>query len=187
MREAVVEFWNGGDKPTLDNVRDPEWLAQPFEQAHARRATRRHLRARLRRASLPADHHLRLSGRNVAALQEQARRARVRRALRDLRRRHGDRQRLHRVERSAGAAPPLRDAARNGGTRRRRSASHGRGLPARALLRHAADRRRRHRHRPRDDDHDRIEIDPRRHSVSAAAARRATSASRKICAPPNES
>ncbi len=36
----------------------------------------------------------------------------LRRALRDLRRRHGDRQRLHRVERSAGAAPPLRDAAR---------------------------------------------------------------------------
>lgn len=26
MREAVVEFWKGEDKPTLDNVRDPEWL-----------------------------------------------------------------------------------------------------------------------------------------------------------------
>ena len=26
MREAVVEFWPGADKPTLDNVRDPEWL-----------------------------------------------------------------------------------------------------------------------------------------------------------------
>jgi lysyl-tRNA synthetase class 2 len=26
MREAVVEFWNSGDKPSLDNVRDPEWL-----------------------------------------------------------------------------------------------------------------------------------------------------------------
>jgi lysyl-tRNA synthetase class 2 len=26
MREAVVEHWDGDDKPTLDNVRDPEWL-----------------------------------------------------------------------------------------------------------------------------------------------------------------
>jgi lysyl-tRNA synthetase class 2 len=26
MREAVCEFWTGGDKPSLDNVRDPEWL-----------------------------------------------------------------------------------------------------------------------------------------------------------------
>ncbi len=26
MREAVVEFWPGDDKPTLDNVRDPDWL-----------------------------------------------------------------------------------------------------------------------------------------------------------------
>src|SRR5260370_41403342 len=26
MREAVMEFWEGADRPTLDNVRDPEWL-----------------------------------------------------------------------------------------------------------------------------------------------------------------
>jgi lysyl-tRNA synthetase class 2 len=26
MREAVIEFWEGADSPTLDNVRDPEWL-----------------------------------------------------------------------------------------------------------------------------------------------------------------
>lgn len=26
MREALVEFWPGTDKPTLDNVKDPEWL-----------------------------------------------------------------------------------------------------------------------------------------------------------------
>ena len=26
MREAVIEFWEGADRPTLDNVRDPEWL-----------------------------------------------------------------------------------------------------------------------------------------------------------------
>jgi lysyl-tRNA synthetase class 2 len=28
MREAVIEFWPGGGKPSLDNVRDPEWLAR---------------------------------------------------------------------------------------------------------------------------------------------------------------
>ncbi len=26
MREAAVEFWSGADKPTLDNIKDPEWL-----------------------------------------------------------------------------------------------------------------------------------------------------------------
>jgi lysyl-tRNA synthetase class 2 len=26
MREAIIEFWEGADRPTLDNVRDPEWL-----------------------------------------------------------------------------------------------------------------------------------------------------------------
>ncbi|HYO83867.1 MAG TPA: lysine--tRNA ligase [Bryobacteraceae bacterium] len=38
MREAVVEFWGSADRPSLDNVRDPEWLrsrsgkASPGEQ-----------------------------------------------------------------------------------------------------------------------------------------------------------
>lgn len=26
MREALIEFWPNGDKPSLDNVKDPEWL-----------------------------------------------------------------------------------------------------------------------------------------------------------------
>jgi lysyl-tRNA synthetase, class II len=26
MREAVIEFWPNADKPSMDNVRDPEWL-----------------------------------------------------------------------------------------------------------------------------------------------------------------
>lgn len=26
MREAVVEFWKGGDRPSLDDVKNPEWL-----------------------------------------------------------------------------------------------------------------------------------------------------------------
>ncbi len=28
MREAVCEFWKGPVKPSMDNVRDPEWLSQ---------------------------------------------------------------------------------------------------------------------------------------------------------------
>ena len=48
----------------------------------------------------------------------------------------------------------------------------GRGLPAGAVLRHAANRRRRHRHRPADDGAHQFALDPRRDSVPAAAARR---------------
>src|ERR1700689_4826486 len=28
MREAVVEYWDGNGKPSLDNLRDPEWLTR---------------------------------------------------------------------------------------------------------------------------------------------------------------
>ena len=34
MREAVIEFWPGSDKPTLDNIKDPEWL-----HAHSRESS----------------------------------------------------------------------------------------------------------------------------------------------------
>lgn len=33
MREAVTEFWPGSDRPTLDNVRDPEWLARHSKES----------------------------------------------------------------------------------------------------------------------------------------------------------
>jgi len=35
MREAVVEFWTGADKPSLDNVADPEWLLRQSLKATA--------------------------------------------------------------------------------------------------------------------------------------------------------
>jgi lysyl-tRNA synthetase class 2 len=35
MREAVVEFWQGGNRPSLDNVKDPEWLKRHSEKATA--------------------------------------------------------------------------------------------------------------------------------------------------------
>ena len=28
MRESVIEHWEGGERPSMDNVRDPEWLAR---------------------------------------------------------------------------------------------------------------------------------------------------------------
>ncbi|HEU0119781.1 MAG TPA: lysine--tRNA ligase [Bryobacteraceae bacterium] len=28
MREAIIEFWKDGDKPTMDNLRDAEWVKQ---------------------------------------------------------------------------------------------------------------------------------------------------------------
>jgi lysyl-tRNA synthetase, class II len=34
MREAVVEYWEGPDKPSIDNVRDPEWLKVHGQLAH---------------------------------------------------------------------------------------------------------------------------------------------------------
>jgi lysyl-tRNA synthetase class 2 len=33
MREAVIEFWQGADRPTLDNVRDPDWLKRHSEKS----------------------------------------------------------------------------------------------------------------------------------------------------------
>ena len=35
MREAVVEFWEGEGRPTLDQVRDPEWLLRHSDKATA--------------------------------------------------------------------------------------------------------------------------------------------------------
>ena len=134
MREAVVRVL-GGRRQAHDGrrartrsgccgirtrPRPGEALTDIFE---------RHVRSQ----ADPADHHLRLPGGDLAALQEQARGSGLRGALRDLRRGHGDRQRLHRVERSAGAAAALRDAARHARARRRGSAPDGRRLRARAL------------------------------------------------------
>jgi lysyl-tRNA synthetase class 2 len=34
MREAVIEYWEGPDRPSMDNVRDPEWLRIHGELAH---------------------------------------------------------------------------------------------------------------------------------------------------------
>jgi lysyl-tRNA synthetase, class II len=33
MREAVIEFWPDGEKPSLENLRDPEWLRRHSKEA----------------------------------------------------------------------------------------------------------------------------------------------------------
>ena len=104
------EFWQGEGRPTPRAGARSGMAAEPLRKDHAGRSAGRYLRARGRGSADPADHHLRLPGGDFAALEEQARRSGLRRALRDLHGGHGDRQRLHRVERSAGAAPPLRHA-----------------------------------------------------------------------------
>lgn len=35
MREALLEYWSQGDKPTMDNLRDPEWLLRYSGKATA--------------------------------------------------------------------------------------------------------------------------------------------------------
>jgi lysyl-tRNA synthetase, class II len=35
MREAVAEFWEGNDKPSLDDVKNPEWLARHSDKQTA--------------------------------------------------------------------------------------------------------------------------------------------------------
>jgi len=35
MRDAVIEFWQGADRPTMDNVRDPDWLMRQSGKTNA--------------------------------------------------------------------------------------------------------------------------------------------------------
>ena len=77
------------------------------------------------------------------------------RALGGLRRRHRDRQLIHRAERPRRAAPPLRGTGRGDRPRRRGGPALRRGLRRGARAGDAADRRRRPRHRPPGDDPDR--------------------------------
>ena len=73
------------------------------------------------------------------------------RALRGVRRRDGDRQRVHRAERPRRAAPALRGAAGAGRRRRRGGPALRRGVRRGARAGDAADRRDRDRHRPAGD------------------------------------
>ena len=182
MREAVVHFWEGEGKPTLEDVANPAWL-----RAHSAKATpgealtelfETHAERKLLQPAFVYDYPVETSPLSKQKPDDPTLVDR----FEDLRRRHGNRQRLHRAQRPAGAAPPLRNAARHARARRRGGAPDGRRLRARACLWHAARRRRRHRHRPADHDPDQLALHPRRHSVPAAAARRPDRADRASCA-----
>ena len=131
-------FWEGEGGPRWRTCATPSGCCATPARPRAGEALTDIFERTVEAQADPADHHLRLPGGDFAALEEQARRPGLRGALRDLRGGHGDRQRLHRVERSAGAAAALRNAACHARARRRRSAPDGRRLRARAGLRHAA-------------------------------------------------
>ena len=88
MREAIIKYWpeNAGDKPTMADFSTAEGLARtgaPLQRRQSayslrsqralRQDHRRNLRVRRRAAPHPADLHLRLPSRHLAAVEEQAR------------------------------------------------------------------------------------------------------------------
>src|SRR6266496_4427755 len=146
-------------------------------QRRGRRSARRGEAGRrsvqdLRRAEAgAADVRLRLPDRSVAARQAQARRCRQGRALGAVRAAPRARQCVQRAQRPRRAAPSLRTAGRATGGWRRGGASAGRGLPARARVRHAAGRWGGVGHRPIADGAGGPVQHPRGDPVSHVAAR----------------
>ena len=84
----------------------------------------------------------------------------TRRAVRGVRRRDGDRQRVHRAERSGRAAPAIRGAAGAGRSGGRGGTTVRRGVRRGARAGHAAHRRDRDRDRPPGDGAHRQAVDP---------------------------
>ena len=70
MREAVVEFWKGEGKPSLDNVRDPEWLSRHSSKHTRGRTAGRISSSGSAKSTLSADDHLRLSGGDLTTFEE---------------------------------------------------------------------------------------------------------------------
>ena len=97
MRQAVVEYWDGDGGPTMDNVRDPEWLTSATGKATAGEALAHLFEVHAEEAD-PAYGGLRISHRDFAACQQQSRRPGHGGSLRNLYRRHGNRQRVYGAE-----------------------------------------------------------------------------------------
>src|SRR5438094_176965 len=166
---------DGGDRPRPRHGSGAARRAQAQGggrgRAHGREAGRRGVQE-LRRADAGAAHvRAGLPGRAVAARQTEAGRSEQGRALGTLHPEAGDCERLQRAQRSRGAAPPLRAAGASPRRRRSGGAAARRGLPPRAGVRHAPQRRRRHGHRPPAHDPRGPDEHPRRDSVPDAAAR----------------
>ena len=169
MRDAVIEFWQGADRPTPDNVRDPEWLKRHSGKSTPGEALaeifERVAESQLIQPTIIYDFPVEISplSKNKPDDPDFVERFEIFAAGMEIGNAY------HRAERSAGAAPPLRNAACHAREGRRGSAPDGRGLRPRALLRHAAHRRRGNRHRPADHAPHRLALHSRRDSVSAAA------------------
>ncbi len=106
MREAVIEYWEGPDRPSMDNVRDPEWLKLHGELAHLFEAhAERKLIQPTRIYDLPVE---------VSPLSKNiARRARAQAIRFEIMIAKEREIGKHRVERSHGAAPSFRRPARS--------------------------------------------------------------------------
>ena len=147
-------------------LRDRDALAAGDARAGARRLRRPHVaragrrpRLRPRGADPPAAHvPARLPHRDLAAGQGASADARAGGALRGVRGRDGDRQRVQRAQRPRRAAPALREPAAVRRRRRRGGPALRRGLRPGAGAGDAADRWHRDRDRPAGDGDDRAPV-----------------------------
>ncbi len=107
MREAVLEFWPEAEKPTLDNIRDPEWLLRHSKETTPGTALvdlfERHAEHQLLDPTIIYDFPVEVSplSKNKRDEPEFVERFEIYAAG------HGNRQRFHGAERSAGTAPPF--------------------------------------------------------------------------------
>ncbi len=176
MRDAVIEFWQGADRPTPENVRDPEWLMRQSGKSNAGEALaalfERTAESHLIQPTIIYDFPVEISPLSKNKPDEPAfvERFEIYVAGMEIA------QRLHRAQRSTGAAPPFRNATCHARKGRRRSAPDGRRLHSRSLLRHAAGGWRGDRHRPAGDDSHRRALHPRRDSISRCYVPKALSA-----------
>ncbi len=123
MREAVIEYWEGADRPSMDNVRDPEWLIKDWQST--RRSSAHlfevHAERKLIQPTLIYDFPVEVSPLSKNKPDEPALVERFEIIIAGMEIGNA----LHRVERSHGTVPPLRRPARHARTRRRGSASDG--------------------------------------------------------------
>ena len=160
MREAVIEYWQGDGKPTMESLTQmpgPE-LIETFEQR---------VEEQLFDPTIIFDYPIEASplAKNKPDEPGFVERFEIFAAGMELANAYTELNDPQEQHRRFNAQLDLRAG------RRRRGAPDGRGLSPRHVLRPASHRRRRNRDRPVDDDSHGLEIDPRRHSLPPAAAR----------------
>ena len=68
MREAIVHFWEGAGKPSMEDVANPEWLRAALGQGNRGGGARRYLRTHRGAPADPTDRDLPVSGGDVSPL-----------------------------------------------------------------------------------------------------------------------